>query len=402
MKLNLGENIRRLRRAKDWTQDDLADRLGTTSQSISRWEVGSTYPDIEFLPVLSSLFSVTVDELLGVPEEEKDRNAHECFDRLRRLCLTRGSDPDEICETIREIRRDYLGSHEMWRFWGEGNDRQYRNPAILPEVRKTAEAYLDGNPDAWHRHLCIEMMAETEDDEHIDAFLERYASQSDLSADNLRYQRYFRRGEWDRYEPYRARKMFMCLDELLDRKRILRDDDGVLRGESLYYAAVFQEKLLDALSVGEEEAPIDAWTLVRIQEAFDMGAALSSLGRQDEAFDALEKGVGLLERVMKVTDEIPIPSGSRWLKPFVWRAEECWNNINNNPDGERQRMIYISERSGWCNCIYPQQFADALTGGRWSDLTPFFDPICNNPRFIACVKRVEALCMSKPVGEDDT
>ena len=29
MKLNLGENIRRLRRAKDWTQDDLADRLGT-------------------------------------------------------------------------------------------------------------------------------------------------------------------------------------------------------------------------------------------------------------------------------------------------------------------------------------------------------------------------------------
>ena len=40
MKLNLGENIRRLRRLHDWTQDELADRLGTTSQSVSRWENG--------------------------------------------------------------------------------------------------------------------------------------------------------------------------------------------------------------------------------------------------------------------------------------------------------------------------------------------------------------------------
>ena len=402
MKLNLGENIRRLRRAKDWTQDDLADRLGTTSQSVNRWEVGSTYPDMELLPVLSSLFSVTVDELLGVPEEEMDRRAHECFDRLRRLCLARESDPETICETIREIRRDYLGSSEMWRFWGEGNDRRYRNPVILPEVRKTAEAYLDGNPDAWYRHLCIEMMAETEDDEHVDAFLERYASHTDLSADNLLYQRYFRRGEWDRYEPYRARRMFECLDELLDRKRILRDSDGALRAESLYDAALFQEKLLDALSVGKEETPVDAWSLARIQAAFDLGAALSALGRRDEAFDALEKGVGLLELVMRITDEIPLPSGSRWLKPIEWRAEESWSSISNNPDGERQRMIYVSERGGWCNCIYPLQFADALTGGRWSDLTPFFDSLRDDPRFLAFVSRIEALCVSRPAGEDDT
>ncbi len=42
MKLKLGENIRRLRRAINWTQDDLADRLGTTAQSVSRWESGLT------------------------------------------------------------------------------------------------------------------------------------------------------------------------------------------------------------------------------------------------------------------------------------------------------------------------------------------------------------------------
>ncbi len=401
MKLNLGENIRRLRREKDWTQDELADRLGTTSQSVSRWEVGSTYPDMEFLPALASIFSVSVDELLGIPEEEKEKCAHECFDRLRRLCLDRNSNTEEICETIREIQRDFLGSNEMWRFWCEGNDWRYRDPVILPEVRKTAEAFLDANPDSFCRDICIQTMAETEDDEHIDAFLSRYASQSNLSADNLRYLRYFRRDEWDRYGTYRARRLFACLDELLDRKRTLRDDDGVLRAESLYDAALFQEKLLDALAIGEEEAPVDAWTLVRIQAVFDKGAALSSLGRHEEALDVLEKGIRLLERVMEITDKIPIPSGSRWLKPFDWHAEEDWSNINNNPDGELQRMIFISEKNGgWCYCIYPQQFADALTGGRWSDLTSFFDPIRGDPRFLACVSRVEALCVSKPAEDD--
>ena len=398
MKLFLGENIRRLRREKEWTQDELADRLGTTSQSVSRWEMGSTYPDMELLPVLASIFSVTVDELMGIPETEKKKRAHECFDRLRRLCLDRKSDPEVICDTIREIRRDFICDDEMWRFWGEGNDRKYRTPAILPEVRKTAEAYLEANRNSNNSWLCIEMMAETEDDEHLDEFLKRYASEYDLSVDNLKYQRYFRREEWEKFDIYRARRMFGCLDELLDRRRLLRDDGGILRAESLYQASLFREKLLDAVSVGEEAAAVDAWTFIRIQVKFDKAAALSSLDRQNEALEELEQGVDLLERVMKITEKVRIKSSSRWLKPLEWYAEESFDNINNNPDGEMHRNIFVSECSCGnvcCYCIYPQQFADALTTGRWSDVTPLFDPVRNDARFLDCVKRVEKLCVSK-------
>ena len=65
MKLNIGENIRRLRRAADMTQEQLADKLGVAYQSVSRWENQTTYPDIEFLPALAGIFGVTVDELIG-------------------------------------------------------------------------------------------------------------------------------------------------------------------------------------------------------------------------------------------------------------------------------------------------------------------------------------------------
>ena len=58
MKLNIGNNIRTLRRSKDMTQDELAEKLGVTFQTINRWENGGTYPDMELLPVLAGIFDV--------------------------------------------------------------------------------------------------------------------------------------------------------------------------------------------------------------------------------------------------------------------------------------------------------------------------------------------------------
>ncbi len=63
--MDLGNKIRELRINKNYTQEDLANILGTSIQSISRWENGATYPDISLLPLIASTFNVTVDYLLG-------------------------------------------------------------------------------------------------------------------------------------------------------------------------------------------------------------------------------------------------------------------------------------------------------------------------------------------------
>ena len=65
MKLQIGENIRSLRKEKGITQEKLAELLGVTSQSVSRWESGAGYPDMDQLPGLASLFEVSMDTLLG-------------------------------------------------------------------------------------------------------------------------------------------------------------------------------------------------------------------------------------------------------------------------------------------------------------------------------------------------
>lgn len=62
--MNVGENICRLRTGKGMSQGDLADALGVSRQSISKWETGGAVPELEKLVKLSALFGVTLDELV--------------------------------------------------------------------------------------------------------------------------------------------------------------------------------------------------------------------------------------------------------------------------------------------------------------------------------------------------
>ena len=69
----LSERLKLLRKRKDLTQEQLADYMGIYPQAVSRWETGATSPDISALPMLADLFGITVDELLGVNETEKQK-----------------------------------------------------------------------------------------------------------------------------------------------------------------------------------------------------------------------------------------------------------------------------------------------------------------------------------------
>lgn len=57
------KNLRRLRLEKNLTQEQLANILGVSVQSVSRWECGNTLPDVMLLPIIARLYGVTVDDL---------------------------------------------------------------------------------------------------------------------------------------------------------------------------------------------------------------------------------------------------------------------------------------------------------------------------------------------------
>ena len=70
--MSIGSNIKRLRREKDITQEQLAEYLGITSRAISQWECDRTAPDISQIPALCHIFDVSSDVLLGIDVEKNE------------------------------------------------------------------------------------------------------------------------------------------------------------------------------------------------------------------------------------------------------------------------------------------------------------------------------------------
>ncbi len=93
----MGENIAALRRAAGLTQEMLADRLGVTSQAVSKWERQLSCPDVSLLPAMAEVFGVGIDELFAgasadtaasidaLPWEEEGRVRIAVFEG-KRLC----------------------------------------------------------------------------------------------------------------------------------------------------------------------------------------------------------------------------------------------------------------------------------------------------------------------------
>lgn len=66
------KKIMRLRKKYHLTQQELADKLNISNKTVSRWETGESYPDIELLPLLAQIFHVSVDYLLSDHEDYQD------------------------------------------------------------------------------------------------------------------------------------------------------------------------------------------------------------------------------------------------------------------------------------------------------------------------------------------
>lgn len=74
---NIGKRIKDLRKKNDLTQEKLADLLGVTYKSVSKWECGLTTPDLAMIVPLTRVLHVSADELLGMkPMEQDERKAY--------------------------------------------------------------------------------------------------------------------------------------------------------------------------------------------------------------------------------------------------------------------------------------------------------------------------------------
>lgn len=81
--MNLGEKLFELRKAKNLTQDEVAEKLNVTRQTVSKWETNQSTPDFDKIVPISELFEIGVEELLtGKVKEENDQAKEEIKEKV--------------------------------------------------------------------------------------------------------------------------------------------------------------------------------------------------------------------------------------------------------------------------------------------------------------------------------
>ena len=86
--MELANNLKYYREKAGFTQEQVANELRITRQSISRWENGKSYPDLDNLVLISELYQVSIDHLIKENEElfkKIDQNAQEIQDKKQKL-----------------------------------------------------------------------------------------------------------------------------------------------------------------------------------------------------------------------------------------------------------------------------------------------------------------------------
>ncbi|WP_414632425.1 helix-turn-helix domain-containing protein [Clostridium sp. UBA3061] len=75
--MNFKENLKKLRKEKNISQEQLAEKLNISRQAISKWESGKAYPDIDNLILLRDIFNVSLDELMVNEKTDKGKSTNQ-------------------------------------------------------------------------------------------------------------------------------------------------------------------------------------------------------------------------------------------------------------------------------------------------------------------------------------
>lgn len=137
MQINIGQKIRELRLRDNRTQAETAEALGVSPQAVSRWEMGTTYPDLELLPAIANYFGTSIDGLFGFRSEREAKIAAILQE------AGRNTDVDSRLSLLRAAVIEFPGDERLL----------YQLAAVLSEAGwRNLHEHIDYNEDGYLVH----------------------------------------------------------------------------------------------------------------------------------------------------------------------------------------------------------------------------------------------------------
>lgn len=184
MNITIGENIKRLRRERNVTQEQLAEVLNISTAAVSKWERGETYPDITLLFPLAQYFSVSLDDLMGYDAEKEAAEVKAIIQKVREM---RGRPEKEILAFMKDAYLAHPNNYEIAETYLVilGGNLADNDPALLierkDEISALCDKIIDGCNDidyclqAWNFRAKL-LWAEGKTDKAIEIYKEKFTN----------------------------------------------------------------------------------------------------------------------------------------------------------------------------------------------------------------------------------
>lgn len=369
MRLPISRVIKRLRKEKNITQEELAKVLNVTYQSVSRWENDLAYPDVELIPLIANYFGVTTDVLFGTDETTADYKRQEYLKLIEEQDnINCEEDFKRLENTLKSAIKDFPKKVEyQWKlcslYWRMGFDCAKKH---IEALRKYSLFVIENDKsiDGDFRIGCIRIMIRVEDEDKLENWTKYVSDSFYTSLPSILTSRYDYRNEIEKYNEQIQWNIIHELEDIFDRDFCKRDAKTYKNAKSRADGQRVILKIIEVMSNPNEE--IDGWLQERAMGYLRLAGGLVGSGETEEGFIALEKAVDLYIKIWNLPngtvlkyncpslDLITITVDDDYRKMNMQTISNILNNSEGwewlNPIRETERFkILVSKVNQYCN-----------------------------------------------------
>ena len=390
MELLFAERIRQKRLERGLTQEQLAQDIRISPQSVSKWERGDGYPDITLLPRIANYFRISVDELIGNDEATRQEEVYEFQRKFDAIPWNSEGWPQKLA-LAKECYDKYPQNYDvMYHLENAIVNNMDSIETNLPLLREIHAKIMSGCTDENYRRDSIHRMCYVASDSE----LEDQIGKSELNwaeavtIGELREERFLLQHRFDEYRRERNATDLLIFMQYLGRNNMAYFglDCDYTFAEPARTAAWELHKLrileqFDDRCIEENGIP-EAWCGCYAEFSLKAAGALIGCGRIDEGFERLDQTFDLYER----WNRIPPNKQMRIGNPAVF------GEVYVNKDGPNN-TVYITFADGhtvwtpylWLFWQLKSDISCALT--KW----PWFDSVKEDPRYKDALARAVAM-----------
>ena len=374
--LKIAQSIRKYRKEKSVTQEQMAAALGISSQSISKWECGDGYPDITLLPRIAGYLEISVDTLLGTDEVAVREDVDSYFQRINEY--HNAGDHHLVLPLAKEYYRKYPKEYHIATSLASHISRmpeELRKPH-MPLLREACRRVMDECTDSTLRRSAVKIMCRICEDEELEEWLHAdtefiYDDMVFIMEDRLRH-----KGDREALTARHSANTVMLACKLFN--HIERSPNREYWGhpeKSVEWNTKIRA-LIELLGSRDGEVA-DGWLGEYITVLNRLACALCAVGRVDEGLDTLEQVLSLTRRAAALPADVPRDLGS----PLWFGETKAVGNYLLLPDGKQD--FYKDTLTQEPYALY-----NILTrphGWEW------YDGVRQHPRFLAVLEEAKKL-----------